>query len=126
MVEFLTMEIYFGKLFQRFVFFSAVYTSITLNPRAQTVIEGYMSLNFTCDANGTPSPTYAWVKNGSFQLQESSKFAFFSDGKVLQIKSVTRYDAGNFTCIASNGKSAESSAAVLSVQCKYFHSSFIK
>eukprot|EP00794_Sanderia_malayensis_P008073 gene8073-8937_t len=93
-----------------------VYTSITQHPDSQTIIEGTAAVNFTCNADGTPSPSFSWMKNSSYRLQSDSKFTFLNYDKVLRINNINRNDAGNYSCVAENGQTAKSSTVTLSVQ----------
>ena len=67
------------------------------------------SLNIKCDADGNPPPTIKWkTPTGSVHT-----------GNVYTILSVSRSDAGTYTCTASNGIGKEAMASILvTVQCK--------
>ena len=108
-----------GPCYSLTIFF-VVYTSIIVHPTARTVNEGYSSLNLTCNADGNPMPSFTWFKNVTFLVTTTSRFTFLSNGKVLQITMVSRTDAGNYFCRASNGRNASSQIAALLVNCKFY------
>ncbi|XP_035660172.1 hemicentin-2-like [Branchiostoma floridae] len=52
-------------------------------------------LTLTCTSDGNPAPTFTWTKQGGGGQLPT--------GDVVQIQSLTREDAGTYTCTASNG-----------------------
>ncbi|XP_078665042.1 hemicentin-2-like [Branchiostoma floridae x Branchiostoma belcheri] len=52
-------------------------------------------LTLTCTSDGNPVPTFTWTKQGGAGLLPT--------GSVVQIQSLSREDAGTYSCTASNG-----------------------
>ena len=50
------------------------------------------SATFTCAADGNPTPTYTWLKDGKP----------VSSNQVFSIKSVSYASAGEYVCVANN------------------------
>ncbi len=81
--------------------------TITTQPASQTVSVG-ASVTFTAAANGTPTPTYQWQKNGA-NISGATSASY-------TIASVATGNAGTYTMVATNSAgSATSSGAVLTV-----------
>ena len=78
---------------------------------ASTVREGY-SLSLDCDAsNSQPLPSVAWFSPHSTQLSED---------RTLSLPSISRDQAGNYSCVATNSSGAtHSSSVTVTVQCKF-------
>ena len=68
---------------------------------------------FSCEATGTPTPTYTWLRNGEKLLNSaSSTYAVFS---------ITRHDLGVYQCVAENSAGTIiSRKSELNVYGKYF------
>ena len=72
-----------------------------------------------CAADGNPSPSRSWTKDGSL-ISVGSRISFGADNKELIITNVRRADRGQYRCVASNSlRNATSNAATLDVQCEY-------
>ncbi len=81
--------------------------AFTTQPTSQTVTVG-ASVTFTAAANGSPSPTLQWQKDG-VNLSGATNASY-------TIASPSASDAGSYTVIASNSVSAvTSNAAILTV-----------
>jgi hypothetical protein len=81
--------------------------TITTQPVSQTVLTG-ASVTFTAAANGTPTPTCQWQKNGA-NISGATSASY-------TIASVATGNAGTYTMVATNSAgSATSSGAVLTV-----------
>ena len=66
-----------------------------------------------CGANGNPSPTYRWKKDGRFLPSEFN-------GSSLKIKTMQKSSVGLYQCVASNVYGAIlSSTASVQVACEY-------
>ncbi|XP_062499372.1 hemicentin-1-like [Corticium candelabrum] len=67
--------------------------AFSVEPESVTVYLGEDAL-FSCEATGTPTPTYTWLRNGEKLLNSaSSTYAVFS---------ITRHDLGVYQCVAEN------------------------
>ena len=64
----------------------------------------------TCSATGCPVPNIRWTKDGANLTQT---------GNTLTLLSVSKNDAGNYACHASNGKDSKSAEMTLTVNCEY-------
>ena len=70
---------------------------------------------FRCYTPGKPKATYTWTHNTG-RVFASSRVLLYSDGEVLEIRSVTSADVGLYQCRAENlVGSVLSTAASLSV-----------
>ena len=91
--------------------------SIVTQPADVTVIEGEVA-DFTVVANGNPSPTYQWQRDGADIAGETS--ASFS------IASTETVDAGSYTVVVSNSEGdVTSEEAVLVVEPGLFAPSIV-
>ncbi|XP_063600047.1 hemicentin-1-like [Penaeus indicus] len=66
-----------------------------------------------CYAEGTPSPSITWLKEGKVEVAPMS-FIEVEDGN-LKIHGVQRSDAGTYTCVASNVAGTSQANVVLEV-----------
>jgi hypothetical protein len=81
--------------------------AITTQPLSQTVTTG-AAVTFTAAANGSPSPTFQWRKNGT-NINGATSASY-------TIASATTGDAGTYSVVATNSAgSATSNNAVLTV-----------
>ena len=86
---------------------ATVSPSITTQPSGQTVTSGNAA-TFTVAANGTPTPTYQWKKNGS-SISGAT-------GASYTIASTTTGSAGTYTVVVTNSAgSITSTGAVLTI-----------
>ena len=74
----------------------------------KTIIEGG-NLNLSCNASGSPSPVVSWVRISTGQRDDVS---------VLQLTNVSRSEARDYRCEASNECGNTSEAQNIDVQCK--------
>lgn len=81
---------------------------ITTHPTSQSVNQG-QNIVFTADATSSVSPlTYQWQKDGSDLVGQTSS--------TLSVNNVQATDAGDYTCIISNGiESSTTNAATLTI-----------
>jgi len=87
---------------------AAVAPAITTQPQSATVNVGG-NVSFSVVANGSPSPTYQWLKGGSIIAGAT--------GSTYSITGVQTTDGGSYTVAVSNSAgSVTSSAATLTVQ----------
>ena len=81
----------------------------TIQPlQNKTITEGG-NLNLPCNAFGTPPPVVSWVR-----ISTSQRF----DVSVLQLTNVSRSEARDYRCEASNECGNASEAQNIDVQCK--------
>ncbi len=81
--------------------------TFTTQPASQTILVG-ASVTFTAAANGTPTPTYQWTKDGAAIVAATNASLTVSNAQLT--------DAATYAVIATNSAgSATSSAAVLTV-----------
>jgi Immunoglobulin domain len=80
--------------------------SFTTQPASQNVVAG-VSVTFTAAANGTPTPTYQWRKNG-VNINGAT-------GSSYTIVNVTGGDSGSYTVVASNSVSSVTSSPAMLV-----------
>ena len=81
----------------------------TIQPlQNKTITEGG-NLNLSCKASGTPPPVVSWVR-----ISTSQRF----DVSVLQLTNVSRSEARDYRCEASNECGNASEAQNIDVQCK--------
>jgi len=75
----------------------------------QTVTEGD-NVTLICTASGIPSPTVSWMKFSANQR---------TYGDVWVFKNISRSEAGEYRCEASNECGDASESASIDVQCKF-------
>ena len=81
----------------------------TIQPlQNKTITEGD-NVNLSCNASGTPPPVVSWVR-----ISTSQRF----DVSVLQLTNVSRSEARDYRCEASNECGNASEAQNIDVQCK--------
>ena len=81
----------------------------TIHPlQNKTITEGG-NLNLSCNASGSPSPVVSWVRISTGQRDDVS---------VLQLTNVSRSEARDYRCEASNECGNTSEAQNIDVQCK--------
>ena len=69
-------------------------------------------MTLTCQASGMPHPMVSWIKS---DVQRSN-------GSLLVLTNISRSEAGEYRCEASNQCGNASEAATVDVQCKCFYS----
>ncbi|XP_073667498.1 hemicentin-1 isoform X2 [Paramisgurnus dabryanus] len=65
-----------------------------------TIVRGNTA-SFTCIADGTPSPTIAWLRNGA-ALPKDSHLSLFNQNGTLRISLAKVNHTGRYTCTARN------------------------
>ena len=87
------------------------------------LVEGRDSLTLDCDVDSNPTPSIAWFKDltdgsGNGPTEEREPNELGSD-RQFSISTVSRHDAGTYTCIATNllGDSMQKDIYI-DVQCK--------
>ena len=81
----------------------------TIQPwQNKTITEGG-NLNLYCNASGTPPPVVSWAR-----ITSGQQF----NGSLLQLTNVSRNQAGDYRCEASNECGTKSSTARIYVKCK--------
>ena len=73
-----------------------------------TVIEGENS-SLTCDVSGTPMPSVSWT-----EVRTSDR----TEGNIRSLINVSRSDAGEYKCEASNFCGNDSKRTFVIVNCK--------
>ena len=73
----------------------------------ETITEGG-NLNLSCNVSGTPPPVVSWVR-----ISTGERFV-----SVLQLRNVSRSEARDYRCEASNECGNASGAQNIDVQCK--------
>ena len=73
----------------------------------ETITEGG-NLNLSCNVSGSPSPVVSWVR-----ISTGERFV-----SVLQLRNVSRNEARDYRCEASNECGNASEAQNIDVQCK--------
>ena len=80
----------------------------TIQPlQNETIAEGG-NLNLSCNVSGSPSPVVSWVR-----IITGERFV-----SVLQLRNVSRSEAKDYRCEASNECGNASEAQNIDVQCK--------
>ncbi|XP_042320509.1 inactive tyrosine-protein kinase 7 [Sceloporus undulatus] len=77
-------------------------------PQPLQCVEFDKEATVSCSATGREKPTIQWIKSDGSSLPD---WVHHSSGN-LHFQKVTRSDAGNYTCIASNGPQGEIRATV--------------
>lgn len=100
-----------------------------LAPPTSTTTNESATVQLTCEVEGKPEPTVTWLKDGAEVNTSDSDIssthpAGLSNGRSLSkltIRNAHRSDQGSYRCRASNGIGdiANSSPAILTVNCKY-------
>lgn len=79
---------------------------------SMTVLEG-TSLDLHCSAQGSPTPTLTWLKDGELVgIISADKLS------VLEIKEITPQGDGHYRCLAENQHGRASSSLNITVECK--------
>ena len=82
----------------------------SIQPREkQTIMEG-RNLTVVCNASGIPAPMVAWIKVGGDMIINGSELVFTN---------ISRTEAGEYSCEASNECGNASETTTIEVQCKY-------
>ena len=74
----------------------------------QTIMEGH-NLTVVCNASGIPPPMVTWIKVGGDMTINGSELVFTN---------ISRSEAGEYRCEASNECGNASETATIEVQCK--------
>ena len=75
----------------------------------QTIMEGY-NLTVVCNASGIPAPMVTWIKVGGGEI--------ITNGSELVLTNISKNEAGEYRCEASNECGNASETATVEVQCK--------
>ena len=71
-----------------------------------------------CLASGSPPLAFKWLKEGREVEGTGASITSTEDFSTLVIKNARREDAGNYTCVVSNGLGSESHTARLRITCE--------
>lgn len=77
-----------------------IHPYITQSPQLLVIVENSSTANFTCDAEGFPSPNITWIKYESFENR--SIFSIVSHGRTLAFQPVLFGDEGYYACVAGS------------------------
>ena len=77
---------------------------------SNTAIEG-LPYSLSCEVSGDPLPSVSWIKVSNDEHRV---------GKILNFTSISRNDAGSYTCEASNRCGKDSKTESINVFCKYY------
>ena len=80
----------------------------TVQPLQNETITAGGNLNLSCNVSGSPSPVVSWVR-----ISTGERFV-----SVLQLRNVSRSEARDYRCEASNECGNASEAQNIDVQCK--------
>ena len=90
---------------------------------------GYLNhqTSFKCTVFSNLSATVTWLFNGKALIVEEKdcKYSFSSCRRQLEIRLLSRKDAGNYTCVVENDKGRAAATVKLSVLGKYTGTSYI-
>ena len=75
----------------------------------EMVIEGG-NVTLTCNASGFPAPTVYWVKTSNGDRVNGTELVFTN---------ISRSEAGEYKCVASNPCNTTTELADVDVQCKF-------
>ena len=81
----------------------------TIQPLQNKTITEDGNLNLYCNASGTPPPVVSWAR-----IRSGQQF----NGSLLKLTNVSRNQAGDYRCEASNECGTKSSTARIYVKCK--------
>ena len=70
-----------------------------------------------CNASSPLDVTFSWVFKGSETLPEGSEVS--DDGRTLTVDTESVTNAGDYSCVASDGISTVSRDVTLNILCKY-------
>ena len=71
------------------------------------------AVNISCKTSGNPVPDVSWVHDGRVMIS-GSKTA------TLNFSSISKADAGSYTCKANNSAGITEKQLILLVSCKYY------
>lgn len=78
------------------------------------------SMSLICKVEGTPLPTVQWYKDGMCVDTSPNYTTTYNNGEaVLSVDSLKPEDQGLYSCKATNRLGSESTAANLTVECKF-------
>lgn len=78
-----------------------------------------VAITIVCAADGKPTPTYTWTRNGKAVVR-SSNVKILSRGSRLRIKSLSSDDIGRYECTARNVFGVDTAMTNLSVWSKFY------
>ena len=76
---------------------------------SDAAIEG-LPYKLSCEVSGDPVPSVSWIKINNDEHRV---------GRILNFTSISRNDAGSYTCEASNRCGKDSKTESINVFCKY-------
>ena len=91
------------------LFISDAPKQVTVTPADPAEVKLAQSITLTCQADGFPSPSYAWKFNGQWNGVTQN---------TLTITNADVKDAGNYTCEARNGFGFKETTKVVHVRCE--------
>nr|XP_005290755.1 hemicentin-1 isoform X1 [Chrysemys picta bellii] len=69
---------------------------------SERAVAVYKPMTLQCVANGIPSPSITWLKDGQPVNTARGNIRLESSGRILQIAKALLEDAGRYTCVATN------------------------
>ncbi|XP_063876640.1 hemicentin-1-like isoform X2 [Scylla paramamosain] len=72
------------------------------NAQSRIIGVAGQSVEFVCEASGSPRPSLSWVHDDTFVTPDHPHYQILDKGKRLQLKEVLLEDEGTISCTASN------------------------
>jgi hypothetical protein len=97
---------------------------VTITAAATVLVEGRDGLGLDCAVDSNPAPAIAWCRTAlhctALHCTRWYADAEVGRGRELTLSTVSRHDAGTYTCLATNalGESKAKEVAI-DVQCKW-------
>ena len=95
-------------------------TIVPTPPAPAPLIEGRDALILDCEVEANPQPSISWYKDVNLESGGAPRLQEIAQGPQLRVDTVSRHDAGLYTCIATNiiGESDRGDFAI-DVHCEY-------
>ena len=95
-------------------------TIVPTPPAPQPLIEGRDALILDCEVEANPEPSISWYKDINTESGGVPRLQEIARGPQYKVETVSRHDAGLYTCIATNiiGESDRGDFAI-DVHCEY-------
>ena len=95
-------------------------TIVPTPPAPAPLIEGRDALILECDVEANPEPSISWYKDINTESGGVPRLQEIARGAQYKVETVSRHDAGLYTCIATNiiGESDRGDFAI-DVHCEY-------
>ena len=95
-------------------------TIVPTPPAPAPLIEGRDALILDCEVEANPQPSISWYKDVNLESGGVPRLQEIAQGPQFRVDTVSRHDAGLYTCIATNiiGESDRGDFAI-DVHCEY-------